>query len=73
MLILVRKECAILSQFHDHVYSVTLNEGVPKLNDMRVVDSCVQVDLSFKEKKLTLAGGVADIDLDSEGNTILMA
>jgi hypothetical protein len=73
VLILVGKESSILGQLHHHVYSVILDERVPKLNDMRMVDDCVQVDFSFKEKKFVLVGGVANVDLNSEGNTILTA
>ena len=41
MLILVGKESSILGQLHHHVYRVILNECVPKLDDMRMVNSCV--------------------------------
>lgn len=73
MLILVGKESPILGQFHHHIDSVILNERVPELYDMRVVNCCMQVDFSFQEEELVVTGRVADIDLDSESNTTLMA
>jgi hypothetical protein len=48
MFVLVGEESAIFGQLHDHVDFAFLNESVPQFDDMRVVDSCMQVDFSFK-------------------------
>jgi hypothetical protein len=73
MLILVGKESAILSQFHDHIDSVILDERVPEFDDVGVVDYRMQVDFPFKKQELVVAAGVADIDLNSEADTTLTA
>jgi hypothetical protein len=48
MLILVGEERAVFGQLHDHVDFAFLNEGVPKFDDVRVVDRRMQVDFPFK-------------------------
>lgn len=36
--VLICEESAILREFHDHIDHILLDDGVPQLDDMRMVD-----------------------------------
>lgn len=73
MFILISKESAILSELHDHIDSALLDECIPELNYMRVVHSCMQIDLSLQQQQLILAPCWTDVDLHGERGTIFTA
>lgn len=63
MLVLVGKESAIFRQFHDHVDYIIFDEGVPKLDDMRVIDIRMQIYLPLQKQELIFRNGRADVNL----------
>ena len=73
MLVLVGEQGAAFGQFHDHVHLAVLDERVPQLADVRVVDRRMQVDLSLQQQALVLCYFLSDVDLDGKRGTILTA
>ena len=73
LLVLVVKQSAVLGQFHDHVDGIILYESVPKFDDVRVVDTGVQIDLPLEQKQLAFTAIFAQIDLNNIGTTTLTA
>ena len=71
--VLIGEESAVLREFHDHIDDGVLDDGVPELDDVRVVDCGVQVDFPLEQEQLILAVPLADVDLRSEGRTTLTA
>lgn len=39
MFVLIGKKCAILSKFHNHIDSIIFDNGIPQLDNMRMVNS----------------------------------
>lgn len=73
VLVLVCEECPIFGQFHDHIDNIVFDDGVPQLDDVRVVDRWVQIDLSLQKQQLVLAYIPADVYLNENGFTTLTA
>jgi len=73
VLILVGEERTIFSELHDHVNDVVFDKGIPQLDDMRMVDPRMQIDLPFQKKYLVFVDGTANINLDGKIGTTLMA
>ena len=63
--VLVGEKGAIFCQFHDHIDDVIFDETVPQLDDMRVIDGHVQVNLPFQKQQFVLVDIIADVDLSN--------
>ncbi len=73
LIVLVAEQVPIICVFHYHVDAVVLEEGVPQLYYLRVVQPIVQPDLSLHQLHLALRGHLVEVNLDGVVNTILTA
>ena len=50
---MIFEEASIRSIFHDHIYVASISQSIPQFNDVRVIESVVNFDLSFDYEKLS--------------------
>ena len=71
--VLVVEEVAFLCVFHDQIDHVLVEDSVPELDDVGMVEERVEVDLPLDEPKFVVSFDVLEIDLREYEGTILMA
>lgn len=71
--ILVVEQISIRGIFHDHVHLAVVQQGVPQLHDMRVVELAVNLYLPLHDLELCLVRQRFDVHLHPRIATILMA
>ena len=71
--VLVVKEIAVFCVFHDHEDPIAIDESIPQLDDMRMVQFTMQFDLSLHQLYLTLRWHLLQVYLNPLWLTILTA
>ncbi len=61
--VLMVEKISLFCVFHDHIDLVIVKEGIPKFDDVRMVQFGVQFDLSFHQFDLGLRRHVLEVDL----------
>ena len=71
--ILMVEEISVLSIIHNHVNTIVFEKSIPQLDNVRMVDSAMNGNLSLKKFDLGLRRDIFNRDLNNINTTILTA